>query len=134
MGLNFDSSRTELIRHLTQSLETEDVRCETLSSTLRGNVLWSLIRITAKRSGAIRLAAGESATYISCSLLERHEGQWKYEVMEESDHLCYYSCPLNYLGRSRVQSPKWRERVQAYRVPLCAIHRAPTFSSTAAFA
>ncbi len=135
MGWLFSNwTRTELIRRLTQSEETENARYDTLTYTLRGNVLWSLVKITAKQPDVVKLAAGESMIYIGCTLLECHHGEWGYKSMDESVHPYYYSCPLSYLERAPEQSPEWRERVRAHHAKRRAIRAKCSMTSTAAFA
>jgi hypothetical protein len=90
---------------------------------LRGNVLWSVVELTAKVEGVHRdLAPGQSLRYIRCDLLERSGNQWGYKPLEESMHPYYYSCPLSYLDLAPEQSADWRAGVRAYH----ARRRTPT--------
>lgn len=107
-------SRSELIHHLVQPQDCQAAHVETLTYTLRGNVLWALVKITAKEPNRLNLVPGESRTYIGCTLLQRYRNEWGYKSMDESVHPYYYSCPLSYLERAPTQSPEWRERVRAY--------------------
>lgn len=107
-------SRSELIHHLVQSQDCQAAYVETLAYTLRGNVLWSVVKVTAKKPNRLNLAAGESFTYIGCTLLQRYRNEWGYKSMDESVHPYYYSCPLSYLERAPTQSPEWRAGVRAY--------------------
>src|SRR5690606_13477279 len=82
--------------------------------TLRGNVLWSVVRVTAKQAGVLDLAEGESATFIRCDLLQGSDGEWGHKPLDESMHPYYYSCPLRYLDMAPVQSAEWREGVRIH--------------------
>ena len=81
---------------------------------LDGDVLWTVVRVTAKQAGVMGLAAGESVCYIGCHLLESSGGDWGYKSLDESVHPYYYSCPLRYLDMAPVQSSEWRERVHRF--------------------
>ncbi len=131
MGWTFSNwSHGELIRELTHPDESETARYETIAYTLRGNVLWSVVRITAKRPGALKLDAGQSTTLIACHLLQGSGSSWGYKPMDESMHPYYYSCPLAYLAMAPEQSAEWREGVRGYH----ARRRTPTAPATSALA
>src|SRR5690606_29806336 len=57
-------TRDQLIRELTATEDTERSRNEVIDHTLVGNVLWTVVRVTAKQAGVLGLAPGESATLI----------------------------------------------------------------------
>ncbi|QDI03789.1 hypothetical protein E4A48_08820 [Xanthomonas cerealis pv. cerealis] len=132
MGWYFSSqSRSELIAELIAPQETEHVSVKVIAHVLRGNVLWSVIEMTAKVEDVHRdLAPGQSLRYISCDLLERSSGQWGYKPLEESMPPYYYSCPLSYLDLAPEQSADWRAGVRAYH----ARRRTPTASAVPAAA
>ncbi len=88
--------------------------CEVIDHTLDGDVLWTVVRVTARQAGVMGLAAGESVCYIGCHLLESSGGDWGYKSLDESVHPYYYSCPLRYLDMAPVQSSEWRERVHRF--------------------
>ncbi len=97
-----------------------------IAHALRGNVLWSVVEMTAKAEGVHHdLAAGQSPRYIRCDLLERSGGQWGHKPLDESMHPYYYSCPLSYLDLAPEQSADWRAGVRAYH----ARRRTPTASA-----
>jgi len=77
MGWYFShQSRSELIAELTAPQETERASAKVIAHTLRGNVLWSVVEMTAKVEGVHRdLAPGQSLRYIRCDLLERSGNQ-----------------------------------------------------------
>ena len=85
-----------------------------IDHTLDGDVLWTVVRVTARQAGVMGLAAGESVCYIGCHLLESSGGDWGYKSLDESVHPYYYSCPLRYLDMAPVQSSEWRERVHRF--------------------
>ncbi|MDG9757861.1 hypothetical protein N5E31_03670 [Pseudomonas chengduensis] len=116
MGWLYSSrSRSELIHHLIQAQDHPQTSIHVIAHALRGNVLWSVVEVTAKVEGVHKdLAPGESMRYIRCDLLQRSGGQWGYKDMSESVHPFYYTCPLSYLDMAPVQSPEWREHVRAY--------------------
>ncbi|WP_449757697.1 hypothetical protein [Delftia acidovorans] len=95
--------------------ETERASVKVIAHALRGNVLWSVVQVTAKAEGVHRdLAPGQSLCTIRCDLLERSGGQWGYKPLDESMHPYYYSCPLSYLNLAPEQSADWRAGVRAY--------------------
>lgn len=115
MGWYFSrQTRDQLIHELIEPQEAENARSEVIAHTLRGNVLWSVVRITAKQAGVMKLAAGDSINVIRCDLLQGSGGEWGYKPLDESMHPYYYSCPLRYLDMAPVQSPEWREGVLAH--------------------
>ncbi|MGP3790508.1 hypothetical protein [Pseudomonas sp. B392_1p] len=116
MGWLFSSwSRSELIHHLIQPEDNPRVSTRVIAHALRGNVLWSVVELTAKVESIHQdLAPGESLRYIRCDLLQRSGHQWGYKDLCESVHPFYYTCPLSYLDMVPVASPEWRERVRAY--------------------
>ena len=108
------TSRDQLIRELTAPQNGECVRSEVIDHTLVGNVLWTVVRITAKQASTTGLSAGESVCLIGCNLLESAGCEWGYKALTEAEHPYYYSCPLRYLDMAPVQSPEWREGVLAH--------------------
>ena len=72
MGWYFSrQSRHQLIQELIEPRDNEQLRAETVAHTLRGNVLWSVVRITAKQEGIKPgLGVGDSYHYIRCDLVE----------------------------------------------------------------
>ncbi|WP_338807034.1 hypothetical protein V8U11_08215 [Pseudomonas chlororaphis] len=116
MGWLFSSwSRSELIADLVKPQETERASATVIAHALRGNVLWSVVELTAKVEGVhTDLAPGESVRYIRCDLLQRSGGQWGYKGMDESMSPYYYSCPLSYLAMAKELAPNWRSAVHAY--------------------
>ncbi|AVS92448.1 hypothetical protein C8246_12365 [Paracidovorax avenae] len=128
MGWYFSpQSRSELIAELIAPQETERTSAKVIAHALRGNVLWSVVEMTAKAEGVHRdLAAGQSLRYIRCDLLERSGCQWGHKPLEESMHPYYYSCPLSYLDLAPEQSADWRAGVRAYH----ARRRTPTASAS----
>ena len=88
MGWYFSpQSRSELIAELIAPQQTERVSAKVIAHALRGNVLWSVVELTAKVEGVHRdLAPGQSLRYIRCDLLERSGNQWGYKPLEESMH------------------------------------------------
>jgi hypothetical protein len=115
MGWHFArQSRDQLIRELIEPQESERARSEVIAHAIRSNVLWSIVRVTAKQAGVLDLAVGESTTFIRCDLLKGSGGEWGHKPLDESMHPYYYSCPLRFLDRAPVRSSEWRERVHSY--------------------
>ncbi|CAB5670488.1 Uncharacterised protein [Delftia tsuruhatensis] len=129
MGWSFSrQARSALIAQLIQPQETERASAKALAHTLRGNVLWSVVELTAKATGVHPgLAPGQSLRYIRCALLKRSGNQWGYKALEESMHPYYYSCPLSYLDLAPEQAADWRAGVRAYHA-----HRHAAKASAAA--
>ncbi|MBV2205740.1 MAG: hypothetical protein KUL87_09990 [Pseudomonas sp.] len=116
MGWLYSSrSRSELIHHLIQPEDHPQASIRVIAHALRGNVLWSVVEVTAKVEDVHKdLAPGESMRYIRCDLLQRSGGQWGYKGMDEFVHPLYYTCPLSYLEMAPERSSEWRKEVRAY--------------------
>jgi hypothetical protein len=107
-------TRDQLIRELTATEDNERSRIEVIDHTLVNNVLWTVVRITAKQAGVLGLAPGESTTLIGCHLLESEGREWGYKSLGEAEHPYYYSCPLRYLDMAPQLCATWRARVHAF--------------------
>ena len=107
-------TRAQLIQELIQPQEGEPAHYQVIAHTLHGNVLWSVVRITAKEAGAFGLDVGESTTFIRCDLLQGSGNDWGYKPLEETMHPYYYSCPLHYLDMAPEQCRDWRDGVRAH--------------------
>lgn len=116
MGWLFTShTRFELIQRLIQPGDNAHASTRVVAHTLRGNVLWSVVEITAKVEGVQKnLAPGMSMRYIRCVLLQRSCDGWGYKGMDESMSPYYYTCPLRYLEMAQELSPDWRKLVRTY--------------------
>lgn len=115
MGWYFSrQTRDQLIRELIQPHESDRARSEVIAHALRGNVLWSVVRVTVTHSGLGDLTQSEPATFIRCDLLRGSGNEWGHKPLDESMHPYYYSCPLTYLEMAPVKSKEWREGVRAY--------------------
>jgi len=127
MGWLYSSrSRSELIHYLIQPEDHPQASTRVIAHALRGNVLWSVVEVTAKVEGVHKdLAPGESMRYIRCDLLQRSAGQWGYKGMDEFVHPFYYTCPLSYLEMAPERSSEWRKEVRAYHA-----HRRQASGST----
>ena len=74
MGWYFSrQTRAQLIQELIQPQEGERAHYHVIAHALRGNVMWSVVRITAKESGIFGLDAGESTAFIRCDLLHSED-------------------------------------------------------------
>ena len=107
------TSRDQLIRELTATEDTDRGRREVIDHALIDNVLWSVVRITAKQPGLSGLAAGESVCIICCDLLEASGNEWGYKSLVEVEHPYYYSCPLRFLAMAPEQCATWRALVRS---------------------
>jgi len=112
-------SRAMLVEHLTKPYDGEETSNRTIAHCLRGNVLWSVLEITAKVDGLKMdesvLSVGQSKRFIACNLLARESGcGWGYKDMIERMHPFYYTCPLIYLEMVPVACREWREKVYEY--------------------
>ena len=114
--LFFANTRGKLIEELTKASESEFARRETVKYTLRGNVLWSIVRVTPKANttSGNEQGRGETTTYIACDLLQKNDGQWGYKGLNESMYPYYYTCPLSYLEMVPPVCPEWRANVRNY--------------------
>lgn len=120
MGWYFSrQTRAQLIQELIRPQDSDRAHSEVIAHTLRGNVLWSVVRVTAKQAGVLDLAEGESTTFIRCDLLQGSGGEWGHKPLEESMHPYYYTCPLRYLDMAPQRCATWRARVHAF-------HQQPT--------
>ncbi|QMR41510.1 hypothetical protein [Klebsiella aerogenes] len=109
------SSREKLIRALNRPVHNEHILHQTLKHTLQGDELWSLVRLT-MLIDTPGYSAGQSATLICCDLLQQSEGMWGYQSFTESNELCYFNCPLDYLVQAPVVSALWRIRVRLHHL------------------
>lgn len=99
-----------MIQRIIARSETKTCIQETLTSCIRGNVLWTVIEITLLVDSENH-KKGHKHRYIGCFLLQGSGGEWGYKDMCESIHPYYYSCPLSYLKMVPVANAKWREQV-----------------------
>jgi len=101
-------SKSDLIQKLIKTEENETRRWVTLTHSVRGNVLWSVVELTYK-------AEERSKRFIACHLLRSDKGYgWGYKAMEESMGPAYYSCPLKYLEMAPEANAAWREAVREH--------------------
>ena len=115
MGWYFSrQTRAQLIQELIQPQEGERAHYHVIAHALRGNVMWSVVRITAKETGIFGLNVGESTVFIRCDLLQGAGDDWGYKPLEEAMHPYYYSCPLCYLDLAPEQCREWRDGVRNY--------------------
>jgi len=111
MGWKFTAlTRDQLIRELVAPEDTERANRKVIDHTLDGDVLWSVVRVTAKQAGVMGLAVGDSVCFIACDLLEGSG----YKSLAEAEHPYYYSCPLRYLDMAPQQCAAWRGWVRTY--------------------
>jgi hypothetical protein len=104
----YGASRRDIINRLIQPEENEIRRWETVAYCVRGNVLWSVIKLTKKAEDIVE-------NFIACHLLGSSEGcGWGYKDMTESMGPCYYTCPLKYLEMTPVANQAWRDKVIYY--------------------
>lgn len=97
-------SRQDLVDYIVRYEENEHGVWETLRHSLRGNVLWSIVRWTDKETGDVQKV-------ITCNLLEKSDGAWGYKSMDESMGPCYYTCPVSYFKEVPVENQGWRDKV-----------------------
>ena len=102
------ASRRDIINNLVQPEENETRRWETITHCLRGNVLWSIIKLTKKPEEIIEI-------FIGCHVLRNEKDYgWGYKDMCESMGPYYYTCPIKYLEMAPVANQAWRDEVMAY--------------------
>ncbi len=102
------ASRRDIISCLVQPEENENRRWETITHCLRGNVLWSIIKLTKKPKNI-------SETFIGCHVLRNEKSYgWGYKELCESVGPYYYTCPIKYLKMAPVANQAWRDEVMAY--------------------
>lgn len=124
MGWYFTKgTRDELIRELIEPQNSERISAEMPRYALHGNVLWSVVRVTAKEAGCGNLAPGEFCSYIRCDLLHRSGHQWGYHPLGESMHPYYHTCPPLYLEMAQVKCADWRKCACAHHQALNAKRR-----------
>lgn len=90
--------------------ETDTVKYQQIASSVRGNVLWSVVERTDKATLTTR-------RFIACDLLRSGGDKfgWGYKDMDESVHPSYHSCPLSYLELApEVDCEEWRVKVREY--------------------
>jgi hypothetical protein len=110
-----NATRQSIIDGLIKHETNEHVSWETLRHCTRGNVLWSVVKVTNRNEGITKIIIG-------CHLLEKSVekyGQrkvisWGYKSMDESMYPSYYTCPLSYLKEAPVACEEWRDKVKQY--------------------
>ncbi len=107
-------TRDQLIAMLTEESSNELVQSKVLEHQLVGNVLWSLVCLTALKDGCLQLKAGESINFIRCDLLESSPEGWGYKCLEEASHPYHYDCPIHFLDLAPEQSADWRANVRQF--------------------
>lgn len=111
MGWLFSkSTKKDMIQRITDRSVSTNCIHETLTSCIRGNVLWTVTEMTFLADGD-KYKQGQKHRYIGCFLLQGSGGEWGYKDMDESMHPYYYSCPLSYLRMVPVANAEWREKV-----------------------
>ena len=111
MGWLFRSNTTrqDIVDELIRFEENEHGIWETLRHSLRGNVLWSIVLWTEKKSGVSRKV-------ICCHLLEGSGHSWGYKSMDEAMGPYYYTCPISYFKDVPVACQKWRDEVKKHHL------------------
>lgn len=106
MGWSFipNTTRQSIIDKLVRFEENEHGVCETLRHSLRGNVLWSIVSWTDKKTGITR-------KIITCHLLAKDGNDWGYKSLDEAMGPFYYSCPVSYFKEVPVANQEWRDEV-----------------------
>lgn len=107
-------TRDQLIASLIQPRSSEEAISEVLEHHLAGHVLWSLVRLTAKKEGFHQVKPGGAMVFIRCDLLDQAPDGWGYKALEEAVFPYYFSCPLHYLDLAPEQSPDWRANVRKF--------------------
>jgi hypothetical protein len=98
-------SRREVIHARLHRQWREGYSGSCLAHALRGNVLWSVWKLTT--------SDGASERIIGCDVLtSKRDYGWGYKHMKESVGPCYYSCPLAYLDMTPTVNEGWRNRVR----------------------
>jgi hypothetical protein len=97
-------SRQDIVDDIIRFEETEHGKWETLRHSLRGNVLWTIVRWTNKKTGKVMKV-------ISCHLLQKSENTWGYKSLDEAMGPFYYTCPVSYLKEVPVANQEWRDQV-----------------------
>jgi len=105
------NSRRDLIHHLTQPWMGKSGRKDVIRHCCRGNILWSIVRITHHETGV-------REDFITCNLMVVTGGEWGYKPMDESCHPYYYTCPLGYLAATPPENEGWRVEVRAYHAKM----------------
>jgi len=106
-------TREGLIRMLIEPYDGPKALHEPIAGCLRGNVLWSVVQVTAKEDLGW-IGAGEVGRFIRCDLLDGSPEGWGYKEMCESMGPYYYTCPLEYLRMVPVADIDWRKKVFDY--------------------
>jgi len=112
---NCTASKQDIIHKLTKPFEGKEASSKTIAKCVLGNVMWSVVEMTAKVDGVCSLAAGQPLRFIALHLLKKsRDSGWGYKDMCESMGPYYYNCPLGYLDMAPEQCPEWRAKVRAW--------------------
>lgn len=107
MGWLFcQTSKAALVQDRCRSWDNNGKHGETITHSLRSNVLWTVNIVTENGK--------EIARYIGCDLLQKSDGQWGYKDMSELVHPYYYDCPLKFLAMVPVACQLWRDKVKEF--------------------
>ena len=124
MGWYFSpQSRSELIAELIAPQQTERVSAKVIAHALRGNVLWSVVELTAKVEGVHRdprrasPCATSAAICWNAAATSGATSRWKSPCIRT---ITRARCPIRDLAPE--QSADWRAGVRAYH----ARRRTPT--------
>ncbi len=102
-----NTSRQVIVDDLVRFEENDHGIWETLRHSLRGNVLWCIVKWTNKKTGDVKKV-------ITCHLLEKSGNAWGYKSIDEAMGPCYYSCPVSYFNEVPVANQQWRDKVLAH--------------------
>lgn len=104
-------SKKALIADRVKTYEDDNMKLVTLAHAIRGNCLWMVKEVTAKK-------ANTTERFIELDLMQKNGSipgcAWGYKDMEEAMGPYYYSCPLSYLDMAPETCPRWREGVREH--------------------
>jgi hypothetical protein len=107
------TTREDLICGLIAPEINERAIAETLAYEDHGDILWSVMHITARQDGICGLRAGAGVNFIVCHLIGQKGNEWGYLPIQENMGPRYYDCPLHFLEMAPVGNDAWREQVRA---------------------
>lgn len=107
-------TRERLISDLVSTQMTDALIVEVIAYEVQPNLLWKVVRRTARYDGVLGLKAGASQYHIVCNVLAREGDEWGHLELTEDLKPIYTTCPLHFLDMTPVVSAEWRAQVREY--------------------
>ena len=105
-------SKKALVEELTADATSGESSREVLAYSVRGNQLWSVIKVSRPPSGGGHKRKED--IFIGLDLLQKSDGCWGHKPLSEDMEPYYYNCPLKFLDLAPVACERWRSGVREF--------------------